>query len=160
MRRSGCPINLTLEHIGDRWSLIVIRDVMFENRRNYGTLLEKNKEGIATNILASRLKSLTASGLLTRSPDPNHQQKVIYSLTEAAIQLVPLLAYMVSWGIKHTDASKESVLRAEVLEKGGPALWDIFMDELRYLHLGATKPVRSVLHSLQAENEGSVDNQG
>ena len=153
MRRSGCPINLTLEHIGDRWSLIVIRDVMFENRRNYGTLLEKNKEGIATNILASRLKSLTASGLLTRSPDPNHQQKVIYSLTEAAIQLVPLLAYMVSWGIKHTDASKESVLRAEVLEKGGPALWDDFMEELRYLHLGATKPVRSVLHSLQAENE-------
>jgi DNA-binding HxlR family transcriptional regulator len=124
---------------------------MFENRRNYGTLLEKNKESIATNILASRLKSLTASGLLTRSPDPNHQQKVIYSLTEAAIQLVPLLAYMVSWGIKHTDASKESVLRAEVLEKGGPALWDNFMDELRYLHLGATKPVRSVLHSLQAE---------
>lgn len=153
MRRSGCPINLTLEHIGDRWSLIVIRDVMFENRRNYGTLLEKNKEGIATNILASRLKNLTASGLLTRSPDPTHQQKVIYSLTESAIQLVPLLAYMVSWGIKHTDASKESVLRAEVLEKGGPALWDDLMEELRYLHLGATKPVRTVLHSLQAQNE-------
>lgn len=153
MRRSGCPINLTLEHIGDRWSLIVIRDVMFENRRNYGTLLEKNKEGIATNILASRLKNLTASGLLTRSPDPTHQQKVIYSLTEPAIQLVPLLAYMVSWGIKHTDASKESVLRAEVLEKGGPALWDDLMEELRYLHLGATKPVRTVLHSLQAQNE-------
>lgn len=153
MRRSGCPINLTLEHIGDRWSLIVIRDVMFENRRNYGTLLEKNKEGIATNILASRLKNLTASGLLTRSPDPTHQQKVIYSLTEPAIQLVPLLAYMVSWGIKHTDASKESVLRAEVLEKGGPALWDDLMEELRYLHLGATKSVRTVLHSLQAQNE-------
>jgi len=126
---------------------------MFENRRNYGTLLEKNKEGIATNILASRLKNLTASGLLTRSPDPTHQQKVIYSLTEPAIQLVPLLAYMVSWGIKHTDASKESVLRAEVLEKGGPALWDDLMEELRYLHLGATKPVRTVLHSLQAQNE-------
>ena len=123
---------------------------MFGNRRSYGALLEKNKEGITTNILASRLKNLTASGLLTRSPDPAHQQKVIYSLTEAAIHLVPLLAYMVSWGIRHTDASKESVLRAEVLEKGGPALWNDFMEELRYLHLGAAKPARSVLQQLQA----------
>lgn len=158
MRRSGCPINLTLEQIGDRWSLIVIRDVMFGNRRSYGALLEKNKEGIATNILASRLKHLTVTGLLTRSPDPTHQQKVIYSLTEAAIQLVPLLACMVSWGIRHTDASKESVLRAEILIKGGPVLWNDFMDELRFLHLGAIKPARSVLLELQAGNERVVDN--
>lgn len=160
IKRSGCPINLTLEQIGDRWSLIVIRDVIFENRRNYSTLLEKNNEGIATNILASRLKSLTASGLLTRSPDPAHQQKVIYSLTEAAIQLVPLLAHMVLWGRKHTDASQEAASRAAILEKGGPALWDDIMEELRYLHLGAKKPVRSVLHSLQARNHESVDNKG
>ncbi|WP_197731761.1 MULTISPECIES: winged helix-turn-helix transcriptional regulator [Dickeya] len=119
-RRSGCPINLTLEQIGDRWSLIVIRDVMFENRRSYGTLLEQNQEGIATNILASRLKHLTASGLLTRCPDPNHHQKGIYSLTEAAIQLVPLLAQMAAWGLRHTQASKEASLRAERLERGGP----------------------------------------
>lgn len=150
MRRSGCPINLTLEQIGDRWSLIVIRDVMFANRRSYSALLDKNKEGIATNILASRLKKLTSAGLLTRCPDPAHQQKVIYSLTEAAIQLVPLLAHMVSWGIRHTDASEEAVLRAEALEKGGPELWNDFMEELRYLHLGAKKPARSVLHQLNA----------
>lgn len=156
-RRSGCPINLTLEQIGDRWSLIVIRDVMFENRRSYGTLLEQNQEGIATNILASRLKHLTASGLLTRCPDPNHHQKGIYSLTEAAIQLVPLLAQMAAWGLRHTQASKEASLRAERLERGGPSFWRAFMDELRYLHLGAPRPARSVLAELSADEEEAID---
>ena len=155
-RRSGCPINLTLEQIGDRWSLIVIRDVMFGNRRSYGALLEQNEEGIASNILASRLKHLAASGLLTRSPDPNHQQKGIYSLTEAAIQLVPLLAQMAAWGLRHTAPSKEAALRAERLEKGGPSFWSAVMDELRYLHLGAPRPARSVLGELQADNEKAV----
>ncbi|WP_173861156.1 MULTISPECIES: winged helix-turn-helix transcriptional regulator [Pseudomonas] len=155
-RRSGCPINLTLEQIGDRWSLIVIRDVMFENRRSYGALLEQNQEGIATNILASRLKHLTASGLLTRCPDPKHQQKGIYSLTEAAIQLVPLLVHMAAWGARHTHPSKEASLRAEVLEKGGPSLWSAFMDELRYLHLGAPRPARSVLDKLRADDEQAI----
>src|SRR5579885_3586561 len=64
--RSGCPINLALEQLGDRWSLIVIRDVMFGNRRTFGELLGQSEEGIATNILADRLQRLTASGLLTR----------------------------------------------------------------------------------------------
>ncbi|MDR3409541.1 MAG: helix-turn-helix domain-containing protein [Formivibrio sp.] len=152
-RRSGCPINLTLEQIGDRWSLIVIRDVMFENWRSYGALLEQNEEGIASNILASRLKHLTASGLLTRSPDPSHQQKGIYSLTEAAIQLVPLLAQMTAWGLRHTHPSTEASLRAERLEKGGPSFWSAVMDELRYLHLGAPRPARSALGELAKEAE-------
>ncbi|MBS1173941.1 MAG: transcriptional regulator, HxlR family [Burkholderiaceae bacterium] len=155
-RRSGCPINLTLEQIGDRWSLIVIRDVMFGNRRSYGTLLEQNEEGIASNILASRLKHLVASGLLTRSPDPNHQQKGIYSLTEAAIQLVPLLAQMAAWGLRHTQPSKEASLRAELLEKGGPSFWNACMDELRYLHLDAPRPARSVLDELWANDKKAI----
>jgi DNA-binding HxlR family transcriptional regulator len=151
-RRSGCPINLTLEQIGDRWSLIVIRDVMFANRRSYGALLEQNEEGIASNILASRLKNLTASGLLTRSPDPNHQQKGVYSLTEAAIQLVPLIAHMGAWGVRHTQPSKEASLPAILLEKGGPSLWSAFMDDLRHLHLGAPRPARSALEQLRTDD--------
>lgn len=156
IRRSGCPINLTLEQLGDRWSLIVIRDVMFGNRRSYGELLEQSEEGIASNILADRLKHLTASGLLTRSPDPNHRQKGIYSLTEAAIQLVPLLVYMAAWGRRHTHPSKELSVRAELLEKGGPSLWNAFMDELRHLHLGAPRPARSVFGELQAAYEKAL----
>ncbi|MYM89333.1 transcriptional regulator [Rugamonas sp. FT82W] len=155
-RRSGCPINLTLEQIGDRWSLIVIRDVMFANRRSYGALLEQNEEGIASNILASRLKHLTASGLLTRSPDPTHQQKGIYSLTEAAIQLVPLLAHMAAWGVRHTHPSKEASVPAILLEKGGPSLWGAFMDDLRHLHLGAPRPARSAFDQLRTEDGKAI----
>lgn len=154
--RSGCPINLTLEQLGDRWSLIVIRDVMFGNRRSYGDLLTLSDEGIASNILADRLRRLTATGLLSKRPDPAHRQKFIYSLTEPSIQLVPLMAAMGAWGRRHTNASYELSVRAELLEKGGPPLWSAFMDELRYLHLGARRPARSVFAELQTAYEKAV----
>ena len=152
-RRSGCPINLTLEQLGDPWSLIVIRDLMFGNRRSYGALLSQSEEGIASNILADRLRRLAQSGLLTRTDDPSHRQKGIYSLTEAGIQLTPLLAHMGAWGRRHTDASQELSVRAELLETGGAALWVAFMEELRHLHLGAARPARSVFGELQAAYE-------
>ena len=154
--KSGCPINLTLEQLGDRWSLIVIRDVMFGNRRSFGDLLANSEEGIASNILSDRLKRLTAAGLLSRSPDPAHRQKAIYSLTNASIELVPLLAHMGAWGRRHTRPSRELSVRAELLEKGGPALWAAFMDELRHLHLGARRPARSVFAELQLAYEKAV----
>ena len=154
--RSGCPINLTLETLGDRWSLIVIRDVMFGNRRYYGELLRRSDEGIASNILANRLKHLVSAGLLSRVADPTHQQKAIYSLTEASIELVPLLAQMGAWGRKHTRPSRELSIRAQILEEGGPRLWQAFMAELRAMHLGAPVPRRSVFKELQAAFEAAV----
>lgn len=147
--RSACPINLTLEQLGDRWSLIIIRDVMFGNRRSYGALLAESEEGIASNILADRLKRLTGLGLLSRRPDPEHRQKWIYSLTEASIQLLPLLVQMGRWGRLHTAVSEELSVRARLLEEGGPGLWHGMMEELRHLHLGAPKPHSSVLDDLQ-----------
>jgi DNA-binding HxlR family transcriptional regulator len=158
-RRSGCPINLTLEMLGDRWSLIVIRDVMFGNRRHYGNLLRLSEEGIASNILANRLTRLVSAGLLSRTGDPSHKQKAIYSLTEASIQLVPLLAHMGAWGRRHTPASKELSARAQLLEQGGVRMWNAFMAELRSIHLGAVAPRRSVLAELQAAFEKAVKRQ-
>src|SRR5215471_13683565 len=154
--RSGCPINLTLETLGDRWSLIVIRDVMFGNRRHYRELLNHSEEGIASNILADRLKRLVEAGLLSRQDDPSHKQKGIYSLTEPAIQLVPLLAHMGAWGRRHTPVSKELSIRAQLLEEGGPPMWEAFMAELRNLHLGAPAPERSVLAELRAAFAAAV----
>jgi len=87
-KRSGCPINLALEVFDDRWSLIVIRDIMFGNRRHFRELLTRSEEGTASNILAARLKRLVEAGLLSRSDDPAHRQKGIYGLTEKAIQQV------------------------------------------------------------------------
>ena len=88
-------------------------------------------------------------GLLTRRCDPEHRQKGIYSLTETAIQLVPLLVHMGAWGRRHTHPSRELSVRAELLEKGGPPLWNAFMHELRHLHLGAPRPAHSVFRDLQ-----------
>ncbi len=154
--RSGCPINLTLETLGDRWSLIVIRDVMFGSRRHYRDLLNNSEEGIASNILANRLRKLVNAGLLSTDQDPTHKQKTIYSLTEPAIQLVPMLATMGAWGVRHTPVSRELSVRAHLLEDGGPSMWDIFMDELRHIHLGAGKPERSVIQELATECEAAM----
>jgi DNA-binding HxlR family transcriptional regulator len=158
-RRSGCPINLTLEMLGDRWSLIVIRDVMFGNRRHYGDLLRLSEEGIASNILADRLARLAHTGLLSRTGDPTHKQKAIYSLTEASIQLVPLLAHMGAWGRRHTPVSRELSIRAQLLEEGGERMWKAFMAELRSIHLGAPAPRRSVFAELQAAFESFARHQ-
>jgi DNA-binding HxlR family transcriptional regulator len=151
--RSGCPINLTVEMLGDPWSLIVIRDVMFGNRRHFGELLRLSEEGIASNILADRLGRLVGVGLLSRRRDPTHKQKALYSLTEPAIQLVPLLAQMGAWGRRHTRSSRELSIRAQLLEQGGPRAWDGLMKELRSIHLGAPRPRRSVLAELQSAYE-------
>lgn len=140
LHRSGCPINLTLEILGDRWSLIVIRDIMFGNRRHFRELLQNSEEGIASNILADRLRRLVDKGLLTRKDDPTHKQKAIYSLTEMAIDLVPLFAHMGAWGRRHLPVSEELSIRAELLENGGLRLWEDFMDELRAKHLGKQLP--------------------
>lgn len=137
--RSGCPINLAVEALGDKWSLIVIRDMMFGNRRHFRVLLYGSEERIASNVLADRLQRLTELGLISRAADPTHKQKVVYSLTEPAIQLVPVLAHLGAWGRRHLPASRELAVRAELLERGGPALWDEFMDELRAEHLGTER---------------------
>jgi DNA-binding HxlR family transcriptional regulator len=154
--RSGCPINQTLEVLGDRWSLIVIRDIMFGNLRHFRELLQNSEEGIASNVLADRLKRLVEAGLLTRREDPSHRQKAIYSLAEPAIALVPLLAHMGTWGCKYANPSEELSIRARLLTEGGPRLWDAFMKELRAMHLGAPAPRRSVLAELQAAYERVV----
>ncbi|WP_434624278.1 winged helix-turn-helix transcriptional regulator [Azospirillum sp. B2RO_4] len=155
--RSGCPINLTLEVLGDRWSLIVIRDIIFGDRRRYRELLTRSEEGIASNVLADRLKRLVAAGLLTKADDPRHRQSAIYSLTEPAIQLVPLLAQMGAWGRRHAPASRELSIRAQLLEEGGPPLWDALMGELRTRHLnggaGGPSGEESVLQRLNAAYE-------
>ncbi|MBU1307547.1 MAG: helix-turn-helix transcriptional regulator [Alphaproteobacteria bacterium] len=156
-RRSACPINLTLETFGDRWSLIILRDAMFGGRRrSFRSLLTESLEGIASNILSDRLQRLTASGLLTRAADPCHKQRVVYSLSESAIQLVPLMAFMGSWGTRHASPSIELSARARVLEDGGPKLWAEFMDELRHIHLGSPAPATSALAKMQAAYQAAM----
>jgi DNA-binding HxlR family transcriptional regulator len=130
--------------------------MMFGDRRHFRELLNRSEEGIASNILADRLKKLMAQGMITRADDPSHKQKAIYSLTEKAIQLVPIMAMVGGWGRKHLPVSEELSIRAQLLEEGGPPMWDAFMEELRRLHLGAPGEGRSVLAELQAAYQAVV----
>lgn len=134
--RSGCPINLSVEIFGDRWTLLVLRDIVFGGAQRYGELL-KSEEGISSNILADRLALLVDHGLLTRHPAPAHKQKVVYNLTERAIELVPALAHIAAWGSRHLPVHAAPAALMGVLVDGGPELCESFMDELREKHLGS-----------------------
>jgi DNA-binding HxlR family transcriptional regulator len=137
--RSGCPINAAVEVIGDRWSLVVLRDIIFGDRRHFRTLYRNSEEGIASNILASRLRALVEAGLLTRE-DPGRGRRATYSLTDAAIELVPLLAELGWWGLRHRPTTPPLRIRAQLLYDGGPPMWDEFIAELRERHLGIARP--------------------
>jgi DNA-binding HxlR family transcriptional regulator len=145
-----------MEVLGDRWSLVVIRDIMFGNRRHFRDLLTQSEERIASNILSARLKRLVSFGLVTKRDDPSHSQKAIYSLTEPAIQLVPALAAIGAWGRRYLLASEDLSIRARLLAEGGLPLWQAFMEDLRRLHIedpvgGASGTVTSpVLERLTA----------
>jgi DNA-binding HxlR family transcriptional regulator len=156
--RSGCPINLTLEVLGDKWSLLVIRDMMFGNKRHFRELLAGSQEGIASNILADRLKRLLAQGIIWKRDDPSHKQKAIYSLTDQGIELLPIFAHIGAWGRRYLPVSEELSIRARLLEEGGPAMWEQFMRELRREHVGSDgeePPAEpTVREQLQAAYEG------
>jgi DNA-binding HxlR family transcriptional regulator len=137
--RSGCPINGAVEVLGDRWSLVVLRDIIFKDLRHFRELQRDSEEGIASNILSNRLRDLVAAGLLTRD-DAGAGRRATYSLTTAAIELVPVLAELAWWGLRHRPTSAPLRARAEVLHQGGPELWQEFMAELREDHLGVEKP--------------------
>src|ERR671931_1623318 len=115
--RSGCPINLTLEVLGDRWSLLIIRDIMFGNRRHFRELLTRSEEGIASNILADRLKRLTEQGIISKADDPTHKQKAIYSLTEKGIELLPILAQIGIWSLDYSPVDPALAATARELRE-------------------------------------------
>ena len=128
--RSGCPINLALEVFGDRWSLLILRDMIFAGKRTFNQLLDSD-EGIATNVLRDRLNSLVDRGLLTKSDDPERKGRTRYALTERAITLVPVLVHLGHWGERWQSADPDLRRMNRRLFRGGPALWEKIMDELR-----------------------------
>ena len=124
-RRSGCPINLTLEVVGDKWSLLIIRDMMFGNRRHFSELLTRSEEGISSNILADRLKTLRGQGIVSWADDPSHKQKGIYSLTEQGIELLAgagadgRLGIQISSGHRGTRHPRQTAQRRRPEDVGG-----------------------------------------
>jgi DNA-binding HxlR family transcriptional regulator len=109
-RRSGCPLNASVEILGDRWSLLIIRDMMLRGFRSYKEFLE-SYERIATNILADRLRKLVAHGIITAERDPSDGRKLIYLLTLKGMDLAPVLTEMVLWAAGHEDTGNQSLVR-------------------------------------------------
>ena len=109
-RRSGCPLNASVEMLGDRWSLLILRDMMLRGFRTYKEFLE-SYEGIATNILADRLRKLEAHGIITTKRDPSDGRKLIYSLTAKGIDLAPVLTEMVLWAAAHEATDNQALVR-------------------------------------------------
>jgi DNA-binding HxlR family transcriptional regulator len=109
-RRSGCPLNASVEMLGDRWSLLIIRDMMLRGFRTYKEFLECY-EGIATNILADRLRKLVAYGIITTERDQSDGRKTIYRLTPKGIDLAPVLTEMVLWAAAHEDTGNQALVR-------------------------------------------------
>lgn len=102
--RSHCPVNYGLEIFGDKWSLLIVRDIVFAGKKTYGEFL-KSAEGFATNILASRLAFLEEQGIIAKRPNPADRRKDFYSLTEKGLDLIPVLLSFIAWSAKYDPKS-------------------------------------------------------
>ena len=132
--RSYCAINLALEVFGDKWSLIIIRDMMFGGKRHFRELLQ-SEEKIASNVLTDRLNMLEREGLISKDSDPEHKQKIIYSLTQKGIDLLPIIVQTVVWSFKYMPFDPEVNKHAKMIVDGGPKVQAQVMEQLRRDHL-------------------------
>ncbi len=116
--RSHCPQYLGLDVFGDKWTLLIIRDMMIEGKRHFREFLQ-SEEKIASNILTNRLNDLEAEGIITKKEDPSHKQKIIYSLTQKGIDLFPILMEIARWSINHKPVAREDAKKASKILAGG-----------------------------------------
>lgn len=104
-RRSGCPISFALDVFGDRWTLLVLRDLLFVGKTRF-TEFHASPEGIATNVLSDRLKTLEEEGILERTADPEDRRRVLYRATERGLDLLPALVELIRWGARHDSQTR------------------------------------------------------
>jgi DNA-binding HxlR family transcriptional regulator len=119
-KRSDCPVSCSLDIWGDRWSLLIVRDLMFSKQCTYGDFL-KSDEKIATNILATRLQTLEENGIITKLDHPDSKAKVLYQLTEKGIDLLPVMIEINLWAEKHftIPAERKAMLKEVKKDKTG-----------------------------------------
>ena len=123
-RRSGCPVSISLEIFGDRWSLLIIRDLMVRAFRTFKEFQESG-EGIATNILADRLKRLETAGIVAAEAEETDARRVNYRLTEKGIDLAPVLLELLIWGARHEETGAPCALIARMEENRDQVLAEV-----------------------------------
>jgi DNA-binding HxlR family transcriptional regulator len=122
--RSGCPINVVLETLGDAWSFLIVRDLMFKERKTFNEFLNA-EEKIATNILSNRLQRLETAGIVSKQRDHNDTRRYNYRLTEKGIDLAPLLVEMVMWAAKYEKTAMSPVLLQRITENREAFIADV-----------------------------------
>src|SRR6266545_2288321 len=123
-RRSGCPVSISLERFGDRWSMLVIRDLMVRGLRTFKGFQESG-EGIATNILADRLRKLVEAGIISSEAEASDARKVNYRLTEKGIDLAPVLLELLIWGARHEETGAPCGLIAKMAKNREQVLAEV-----------------------------------
>ncbi len=123
-RRSACPLNATLEVLGDRWSLLIVRDLIFKGRTTYKDFLAGG-EGIATNVLADRLRRLEAEGVIGKGRDAADARRLVYRLTAKGLALAPVLVEMIVWGAGHYQTAAPRATIREMTQHRERFLADI-----------------------------------
>ncbi|SDQ04110.1 transcriptional regulator, HxlR family [Chryseobacterium soldanellicola] len=124
--RSDCPISCTLDVLGDKWSLLIMRDLLFFNINSFGGFLVSD-EKIARNILADRLNDLTERKFIIKEVSPDNKSKFLYYPTEKAIDLVPLLLQLAAWSEKHTSSCRPKSEVAAFRNSKGKAMKELKM---------------------------------
>jgi DNA-binding HxlR family transcriptional regulator len=134
-QKSDCPQYLVLEVIGDKWTLLIIRDMIISGKRYFGEFL-KSEEKIASNILTNRLQSLEKEGIIYKKKDKEHKQKIIYLLTQKGIDLFPILMENARWSLKYKPVDKNDAKVAKSILEGGTDKMKFIMEGLKKTHLG------------------------
>lgn len=99
-RNAHCPVNVALETLGDSWSLLIVRDLVFYGKRSFGEFLA-SEERITTSVLADRLAMLVHEGILAKTPSPDDRRKEYYALTDKGLALIPILVELANWGVAY-----------------------------------------------------------
>jgi DNA-binding HxlR family transcriptional regulator len=122
--RSDCPVSNSLEIVGDRWSLLIVRDLMIRGLRTF-TEFQESDERIATNILTDRLRKLEQAQIITADTDPEDRRRVRYRLTEKGIDLAPVLLELLVWGARHENTGSPRGVIEKMTKNREPILAEV-----------------------------------
>jgi len=131
-RRSNCPVTYTLDIIGDRWAVLIVRDIIFFGKTSFGDFA-RSQEGIATNILTDRLKRLEEQNILSKTPDESNQKKFVYSLTDKGLDLLPIIVEMILFSEKHDPETVVTKSKLKEIKKNK----NKFIQDLQKKHKSA-----------------------
>ena len=129
-KRSDCPISSALDIIGDKWSLLIVRDIMMNGKNTYNEFL-KSEEKIATNVLADRLAMLEAAGILAKEAHPESKAKIFYSLTHKGIDLLPVLIGLILWADAHLPTTPAAKMYAQKIKSDKEAIIEQLSTKLK-----------------------------